>query len=83
MIPMDEQNVLDDLRSAKKWHAAQFSSIEEMAIRLRQIQADYEARTGEFASVPNQRSETVRAAIESAPSEPGRALLNDTRAARA
>ena len=76
---MVKQNMIDDVRTAKIWVDSQSETMKELGQRLREIEQAYESRKDEFASLPDDRPESVRQAIEAAVIEPGRDLLNDSR----
>jgi hypothetical protein len=78
---MSEQNVIADVRSAKVWVDAQAQTLMELGERLRVVEQAYRARSGEFASIPTTRPESVQLAIDTAADEPGRDLLSDLRPA--
>lgn len=72
------ETTITDVRAAKAWVDAQSSSFEELGRRLADIERAYQARTGEFAGVPSQRSNAAAQAIAQAADEPGRELLRET-----
>lgn len=76
---MIEQNMIDDVRTAKIWVDSRLETMEELGQRLREIERAYLNRTDQFTALPNERPESVRQAIELAVVEPGRELLNDSR----
>ena len=81
-MTMRDLTVIADVRHAKEWLDNACSTMQELGEQLAAIERAFVARNGEFASVPRNRSEAVRKAIESADDEPGRALLDDARSSR-
>ena len=79
---MSEPNMISDVRAAKAWVDAQAGTLEEMVRWLQAVERDFERRSGVFATVPDERPESVRQAIEAAPVDPGRELLGDARPGR-
>jgi hypothetical protein len=78
---MSEQ-MLEDVRAAKKWVDQQAGSMHELAERLRQVEVDFAARVGEFATVAATRSAKVQQAIDTAADKPGDSLLSEARELR-
>jgi hypothetical protein len=76
---MGEQNLVADVRDAKAWVDRQSKSLDDLGRSLRAIESAYRNRSGAFATVPSQRSESVSRAIEAAENEPGQSLLSDVR----
>lgn len=79
---MTDENVIGDVRTAKTWVDSQCATFEELGARLRAIEVAYRARSGDFSAVPVERPAAVQAAIDAADREPGRGILEDTRAGR-
>jgi len=79
---MAEPNVIDDVRAAKLAVDAECSSFEELGIRLRTIEVEYRERRGEFASVPREWPEWVRAAVEAAEDDPAGEFIDEIRGMR-
>ena len=79
MNTTDEDNVIADVRVAKTWVDSQFSDFNALGEHLRAVEQAYRNRSGEYASLPLERPESVRAAIENAVDEPGSEFLNDVR----
>jgi hypothetical protein len=81
-MKMSDQNVIGDVRNAKVSVDRQFKTIKELGVHLRAIEQAYQARGGEYGSVPSQKPDWVRKLIEAAADEPGQGFLNDVRPAR-
>ena len=79
---MSEQNMLADLRTAKVWVDAQFATFADISARLRETETQYNARSGQYASIPKERARSVQSQIDDATKEPGSELLGDTRPGR-
>ena len=79
---MPEVGVIQDVRAAKEWVDAQFPDLESQYRHLLEVEQAWMCRTGVFADVPRERPAWVQAEIDAAADEPGRELLNDTRAGR-
>jgi hypothetical protein len=79
---MAEQNMIDDVRTAKAWVDANASTLDELYQQLQVVERAYLDRTGPYASIPKLRPASVQEAIDNAQEEPGHELLNDGRAAR-
>jgi hypothetical protein len=82
MMSMSEQNMINDVRNAKSWLDSEFTTFEQLAERLRAIETAFQARSGEFASVPLERPTSMQSAIDNAADEPGNGVLNEIRRAR-
>jgi hypothetical protein len=79
---MAEENLIDDVRAAKAQLHAEYPTWETLREHLRSVEEAWRNRTGEFAGVPRAWPESVLKAIESAPDEPGREFLEESRSTR-
>jgi hypothetical protein len=82
MTTMNDQTMLDDVRAAKKWVDTKAVTMQELGNRLRATEQAYRNRTGTFATLPMEPSESVTREISEAADEPGAALIKESRALR-
>jgi hypothetical protein len=76
------QNVVDDVRALRAEVSRETDGFERMGEHLRRIRDEYRNRSGRFAGLGTQPSESVRQAIASAADEDSGNAVTDVRTLR-
>lgn len=76
------QNVVNDVRALRAEVSRETDGFERMGEYLRRIRDEYQNRSGRFAGLGTQPSDSVRQAIASAPDEDSGSAVADVRTLR-